>query len=81
MIPSMNAIIAQLSRNGFHHTKRRSSSEKCVPPTSGIPGPSHEGRYKIFKHLALLIGFPAILIVSANIYNKIGLHDKDNRPF
>nr|CAH7739428.1 unnamed protein product [Callosobruchus chinensis]CAH7753155.1 unnamed protein product [Callosobruchus chinensis] len=55
----MNAIIAQLPRNGFHQSNSRSSSERCLPPRSAIPGPSHEGRYKTFKNLALLIGFPA----------------------
>ncbi|CAH2006751.1 unnamed protein product [Acanthoscelides obtectus] len=81
MIPSMNAIIAQLPRNGFHQTKRRSSSEKCVPPTSGIPGPSHEGRYKIFKHLALLIGFPAIFAAGAYAYNQKVKHEEERPPF
>nr|CAI5865650.1 unnamed protein product [Callosobruchus analis] len=77
----MNAIIAQLPRNGFHQTNTQSSTERCLPPRSAIPGPSHEGRYKIFKNLALLIGFPAILIAGANVYNKIKLqHEKDSRP-
>ncbi|VEN46303.1 unnamed protein product [Callosobruchus maculatus] len=77
----MNAIIAQLPRNGFHQTNSQSSTEKCLPPRSAIPGPSHEGRYKTFKNLALLIGFPAILIAGANVYNHKKNHEVERPPF
>ncbi|XP_057654291.1 cytochrome c oxidase subunit 6A1, mitochondrial-like [Diorhabda carinulata] len=56
-------------------------SKLCTPSGQGIPPPSHEGGYKIYKTLFFLLGIPVISLAAMNAMYKKSLRECERPPF